>query len=211
MSEQQIILIEVQKKITKNNTKLKTAHQDAVLSEVRIKQCESQIEYQTKLYNDVVNKLKLEIEDAVSNAKYLHDNLEDLLKEKESLHIELKKAANYGKKQCEHCEKYFTVAGLPRHQTNCKSKPEIKVDKKHGDEVKEIKDDIEARKAALKKELAALDKKEPKKPEPVPSISEEVELLAAEEAVRITAEKLARKKAAEDIQKVVDEVIKKEE
>ena len=32
MSEQQQILIEVQKKIRENNTKLKTAHQDAVLS-----------------------------------------------------------------------------------------------------------------------------------------------------------------------------------
>ena len=211
MSEQQIILIEVQKKIAKNNIKLKTANQDAVLSEVRIRQCESQIEYQTKLYNDIVNKLKLEIEDAIKNAKYLHDNLEDLLKEKESLHVELKAATHYGKKQCEFCEKYFTVSGLTRHQANCSGKPETKVDKKHEVEVKEIKNDIAARKAALKKELAALEKKEPKKPELVPSISEEIELLAAEEAVRITAEKAARKKAANGIQKVIDEVIMKEE
>ena len=203
MSEQQIILIEVQKKIAKNNTKLKTANQDAVLAEVRIRQCESQIEYQTKLYNDIVNKFKLEIEDAIKNAKYLHDNLEDLLKEKEGLHVELKAATHYGKKQCEHCLKYFTIAGLSRHQNNCSGKPEIKIDKKHEVEVKEIKDDIEARKAALKKELAALEKKEAKKPKSMPN--EEIELLLAEEAEKIIAEKIARKKAANGIQKVIDE------
>ena len=170
---------------------------------MRIRQCESQIEYQTKLYNDIVNKFRLEINDAVENAKLLHDNLERLLKEKESLHVELKKAANYGKKQCEYCEKYFTIAGLSRHQANCSGKPETKVDKQHDEEVKEIKDDIEARKAALKKELAALEKKEPKKPKSMPN--EEIELLLAEEAEKIIAEKIARKKAANGIQKVIDE------
>ena len=203
MSKKDLELIRVQKKIRENNTKLKTAHQNAVLAEVRINQCESRIEYQTKLYNDIVNKLRLEIEDAVNNAKFLHDNLERLLKEKESLHAELKVATHYGKKQCEHCEKYFTQAGLTRHQKSCSGKPETKIDKKHVEEVKEIKDGIEERKAALKKELAALDKKEPK-PKPV-SILEEIDLLAAEEAVRIKAEKLARKKAANGIQKVIDE------
>ena len=173
MSKRQIELARVQKAIAKNNTKLKTARQDSVLSEVRIKQCESQIDYQTLLYNDIVNKLKLEIEDAINNAKKLHDNLEDLLEEKESLHLKLKEATHFGQVKCEHCLNYFTQQGLTRHKNSCAAKPEIKIEKKHKAEVKVIKDDIEARKVALKKELAELNKKKPKpvkvvKPTPPP-------------------------------------------
>ena len=205
MSERDLELIKVQKKIKDNNTKLKTAHQDAVLAEVYINNYESQIEYQTKLYNDIVNKFRLEINDAVENAKLLHDNLERLLKEKEELHAELKTASHYGMVQCEHCQNYFTEVGLTRHQKTCSGKAEVKIDKQHDAEVKEIEADIEARKAALKKELAALDKKESKKPKPIIPTIEELELLAAEEAQKVLAEQIARKKAGNGIQKVLDE------
>ena len=202
MSERDLELRKVQKKIAKNTTKLKTAHQNAVLAEVQIKTCESQIEYQTLLYNDIVNKFKLEIEDAVGNAKFLHDNLEALLKEKETLHVELKGATHYGQVQCSHCEKYFTKQGLSRHENNCSRKPETKIDKKHGAEVKVIKDDIAARKLALKKELAAVEKQE----ENAEKIRLAAEAEVAAEAKKVAEAKLkkqqeiaARKKIAAEI------------
>jgi len=158
MTQRDIELARVQKAIAKNNSKLKTANQNAVLSEVHIKTYESQIEYQTTLYNDRINKLKLQIDRSVENAKKLHDNLDELLDEKEALHLELKAASHFGKEKCEYCNKYFTPQGIVRHKAACASKPEIKIEKKHKEEITEHKDDLEARKAALQKQLEDLEK-----------------------------------------------------
>lgn len=158
MSEQQIELDRVQKALAKNTSKLNTAKQNAVISEVHIKTYESQIEHQTKLYNDIVNKFRMQIDKTVDNAKLLHKRLEDLLKEKEALHLELRAASNFGKVQCEWCKRYYTDQGLKRHQATCIAKPEVKIEKKHKEEVKEIKEDLAARKASLEKELADLKK-----------------------------------------------------
>jgi len=158
MSQKSIELDRVQKAIAKNNRKLKTANQNAVISKVNIGIYESQIVYQTKLHNDIVNKLRLQIDRAVNNMKLLHNNLDALIKEKEALHLELKAASNFGKILCEYCKRYFSPQGIKRHSEVCSSKPEIKIEKEHKEEVKEIKEDLAARKASLEKELAALEK-----------------------------------------------------
>jgi len=159
MNKQAIELDRVQKALRKNTSKLKTASQNAVIAKVSIENYESQIEYQTRLYNDIIYRLKLQIERAVDNAKLLHNSLDELIKEKEALHLELRAASNFGKKQCEYCRKYFSQQGIKRHSESCASKPEIKIEKKHKEEVTEIKEDLAARKAALKKELDDLEGK----------------------------------------------------
>lgn len=158
MNERDIELGKVQRKLAQNISKIKTANQNAVISEVHIKTYKSQIEYQTKLYNDIINKLRLQIDRAVENSKLLHDRLEELLEEKETLHLELKKASHFGMELCEYCGKYFTPQGISRHKTSCASKPAVKVEKRHVAEVDEIKEDLETRKAALQKELEELEK-----------------------------------------------------
>ena len=159
MTEQQIELDRVQKALVKNTQKIKTATQNAAISAVHIKTCESQIKYQDLLHNDRVNKLKAQIDRGVENSKLLHDKLEALLEEKEALHLQLKVAANFGRIQCEHCLRFFSPQGIKRHSESCASKPETKTEELHIFEVKEIKDDIEAKKAALQKQLADLEGK----------------------------------------------------
>ncbi len=158
MSKKDIELDKVQKAIADNTRKIKTAKQNAVVSEVHIKTYESQIKYQDLLHNDRVNKFRLQIDRAVENSKLLHDRLEELLKEKEALHIELTKATHLGQELCEFCKKYYTPQGLSRHKASCSMKPAIKIVKKHEKEIKIDKEDLEARKAELKKALEALDK-----------------------------------------------------
>ena len=157
MSEKQIELLRVQKAMAENSRLLKEWNQYAIMSEVKIKTTEKLIEYQERLFKDRINKLKLAIDRAVNNAKLSHDTLDELVKEKEALHLELKKATHFGKVQCEHCKKYFTPQGIVRHREACASKPEIKIEKEHKEEVSEIKDALEAKKAALQKELERLE------------------------------------------------------
>jgi len=175
MSEQQLELIRVQKAIAKNIKKLKTAQQAAVISEVHIEGYERQIDYQTLLYKDRINKLQLQINRAIENSKFLHSNLEGLLEEKEALHLELTEAANFGRVQCDYCHRWFSPQGVKRHMEACASKPEIKAEKKHQKEVKAAKKDLIARKAAIKKI--------PKKPDPkdseIKNLKEQLETLKA--------------------------------
>lgn len=164
MSERDIELARVQKAIAKNNSKIKTANQNAVLATVNVENYESQIEYQTKLYNHIVDALKSQINRAIENAKLLDGKLEELLEEKESLHLELKAASHFGKEQCEYCNRYFTPQGIKRHRESCASRPESKIDKKHKEEVAEVKDGMDARQKALEDELAAIKKAKKAKP-----------------------------------------------
>ncbi|KKN42893.1 hypothetical protein LCGC14_0708670 [marine sediment metagenome] len=163
MSQKDRELDRVQKAMRKNVIKINTATQNAAVSAIHIKTFESQIEYQTTLYNDIVGKLKLQIDRSVENAKNLHDKLEELLKEKESLHVQLKLAFNFGKVECEYCLRYFTTQGIKRHQDNCSSKPEIKIEEEHIEEVNEIKDDLDAKKKDLQAQLKQLEKMSEKK------------------------------------------------
>lgn len=159
MSERDIALDKVQKAMKENADEIKANTLNATWCEANIGAYESRIENEKNLYNDRINKLNLQINRAVTNAKKTHDRLDELLEEKESLHLELKKASHFGMDQCEYCMKFFTPQGIKRHQDSCASKPEIKQEKKHKAEVVEIKEDVEAKKAALKKQLAELEKK----------------------------------------------------
>lgn len=159
MTERDIALDKVQKAIRKNTASIEAMTLNATWCKANIGAYESRITNEENLYNDRINKLRLQIDRAVKNAKKTHDNLDELLEEKEALHLELKAASHYGMDKCEHCNKYFTPQGIGRHRNACSMKPETKVIEKHKEEIKESKEDLEARKAALKKELDALEGK----------------------------------------------------
>ena len=159
MSER-IYKLKENKRLAEENTKqIRFWKQNAVMSEVEIGTSEKLIGYQIKLHKDIVNKLKLKIERAIKNAKVSHKKIDDLLKEKEDLHIRLKLLNNYGKLSCEYCGKFYTRLGLPRHKSACSSKPEIKDAKKHKSEMSAERKILEAKREALQKQIADLGKK----------------------------------------------------
>lgn len=158
MSEKNIKLREVERAISKNVEETKTWNLNAIYCEVNIKSYEKQILKLEKLHKDRINKLKLQIDRDIKNAKISHNNLDELLKEKEDLHIKYKAAIHMGEVQCEFCHKYYTPQGLSRHKASCSMKPEVKTIKKHEEEIKDNKAALMAKKAALKKELANLEK-----------------------------------------------------
>lgn len=164
MSDRDLALINVNKAIKENSELIKTNQVNAVWCEVNIKAYEKRIKHQELLFNDIKTKLLKQINRAVENAKKTHDIIEELLKKKESLHLDLKKASHFGMELCEFCNKYFTPAGIKRHTTGCAMKPAIKKVAKHAKEIEEGKADLEKRKADLiklkKKELADLQKEE---------------------------------------------------
>jgi len=203
MSERDLALIEVQKEIKINTKNIAAATVNATMSEVNIKTYQKHMIKLDELHKEKLNRVQKQVDRYIKNLKDMHSTLDELLAEKEALHVKLKETSHWGQVQCEHCKNYFTDVGLTRHAKSCIAKPTNKLVDDDKAEIDTIKDDIEARKAALKKELAALEKKEPKKPKSMPN--EEIELLLAEEAEKIIAEKIARKKAANGIQKVIDE------
>lgn len=158
MSERDLALDKVQKAMKKNSDDIKAMTLNATWCEVNIKSYESKLAHQEKLFKDIENKFKLQINRAITNAKKTHEILDGLLEEKEALHLELKAASYYGMVLCEYCNKYFTPQGISRHKTACSMKPNIKVVEKHKEEIKDHKEDLEARKAALQKELEELEK-----------------------------------------------------
>lgn len=156
MSEQQKALIEVQKDIRINTANLKTAKLSVIMCEVNIKTYQKQLLKLEELHKDKMNRIQLQVNRHVKNLKSMHKTLDDLVAEKETLHARLKQAIHHGEVLCEYCGKYFTSQGLSRHKNTCISKPANKIVEKHKEEIEDIKDDIEARKAALEKELAKL-------------------------------------------------------
>ena len=158
MNERQIALDKVQKAMAENTRLIKAMRFNILVCGADVKANNKQIIKLEKICKDRVNKFHFLIEKSIKNIKFSEKTLHDLLEEKEALHIEFKAANHFGKVQCEWCLNWFTSQGLSRHKTACASKPEIKIEKKHKEEVKDIKDDLEARKAALQKELAELDK-----------------------------------------------------
>lgn len=159
MSEQDYKYLENKKKSEENNRQFKIWKLNAVMCEVNIKTYEKVIKNQEKLHNDIVNKLRLQIDRAVKNAKESYKNLDNLLKEKEDLHKELKIIHNFGKVPCPYCEKFYTPLGLPRHKSACSSKPEIKDAKEHKETMSLERKLLEAKKEALEKQIENLGKK----------------------------------------------------
>jgi alpha-glucosidase (family GH31 glycosyl hydrolase) len=159
MSERDLALSKVKRAMEENTRQTKAMKLNAIMCDVNIKTYQKNIKHQEKLHKDIIDKYELQIKRAIENAEISHKKLDALLDEKEKLHLELKKASHYGMVLCEYCLKYFTSQGLSRHKSACSSKPEVKIVEKHEAEIKEDKEDIEARKAALKAELAKLDKK----------------------------------------------------
>ena len=205
MSERDLALIEVQRQIKINIKNIAAATVNATMSEVNIKTFQKHMITLDKLHKEKLNRVQKQVDRYIKNLKDMHSTLDELLAEKEALHVKLKETSHWGQVQCEHCQNYFTAAGLSRHANSCIAKPTNKLVEDDKAEIDTIKDDIEARKAALKKELAEIDKKESKKPKPIIPSIEELELLAAEEATRVLDEQIARKKAGNGIQKVLDE------
>ena len=158
MNERDIVLAKVQKAITRNNGEIKATHVNAVMQEVNIKTYKKHMIELDRLHKDKMNKVQLQVNRYVESAKNMHDRMDELLEEKEALHVELKEAIHYGKIQCEWCLNYFTSQGLARHKTACISKPANKVVEESKEEIDDVKEGIEARKAALQKELAELEK-----------------------------------------------------
>ena len=163
MSKINKIYLKINKALAENNRNFKMWNSNAIMAEVRVKTYQRMLIETERLHKMKLERIEAQVKRSVKNAKRAHKALEDLVAEKEDLHLQLKEATHFGKKQCEYCLRYFTSQGIKRHSESCASKPEIKVEAEHKEEVKEIKDDIEARKAALKEELKSLEKVSAKK------------------------------------------------
>ena len=162
MNEKDYKINEIHKKITKNKQTIESVKFDTAMSESYVLSHQKQLIRLAKEYKLRDTELKTRLQRHINNTKRLHNALDKLIKEKEALHIELREAHNFGKTQCEYCERYFTPQGIKRHSDTCASKPEIKMEVEHIEEVKELKGDLAAKKAALnkkhKEELENLEK-----------------------------------------------------
>lgn len=162
-------MTELRIKLEKINEELKKLQECSVYSEVAVETRQRQIVEADRLHKIKINNLNKEVKRAVENVKIYYGRIDALIVEKEAIHQELEKKSNRDKVQCEYCEKYFTPGpGITRHKTACASKPVNKEIKEREEDLEEIKENIEARKAALKKELAELNKKSKPKPKPKP-------------------------------------------
>ncbi|KKK76709.1 hypothetical protein LCGC14_2860900, partial [marine sediment metagenome] len=109
MSETDIInYSRVNKALEENNRQFKQWHLNVIMCEIEIKTNTKQIKQQIILVKDKVNKLKLQRKSAIENVKISNNKLDELLAEKEELHIELKKISHYGKVVCEYCVRYYS-------------------------------------------------------------------------------------------------------
>jgi hypothetical protein len=149
MSEQQKLLLEVQKAIRINTANIKAATVNATMCEVNAKTYERNMIELDRLHKIKLNNIQLQIDRYIDNLKDMHKRLDELLAEKEALHIELKEASHYGEILCEFCGKYFTSQGISRHRNTCISKPENRIVEEHKVEISDVGDDIEAKKAEL--------------------------------------------------------------
>jgi len=168
MSEADLKIGELKRALEKITKKIQVVGNTAVYAEVYLDTTQSQITELKRQHNIKLEKLESQTKRAVKNAKATHKVIDALLAEKKVLHSELVKASHIGKEACEYCGKYYTPAGLPRHKGACPSKPSVKAVDDVESEIAQALIDLEARKIALKKELAASKKPKPKpKPEPI--------------------------------------------
>ena len=173
MSERQIELNRVSKLLEQNKRDLDSWKLNADQCESHITNYNKRLKYLAEEYNYKEDLIQKQLTRAIKNSKHSHKKLEELIKLKKDLHIEFKKANHYGEVQCDFCKKYFTQAGLSRHKNNCSSMPSKKKVDKVKAEITIEEDAIEARKAALEKELADI-KKAQKKPKPKPKTAKVV-------------------------------------
>ncbi|KKN09414.1 hypothetical protein LCGC14_1046920 [marine sediment metagenome] len=135
--------------LEENNKQFKLWHLNAIMCENEIKTNTELIKQQIILVRDKVNKLKLQRKRAIENAKISNDKLDELLAEKEELHIELKKISNLDKVVCEFCDRYYSSTGIARHKRACISNPKVKKIAKHKEELEAEKKKRDARKKKL--------------------------------------------------------------
>jgi len=163
MSEKKKKAIEVEKAIRINTANIKAATVNATMCEVNAKTYENNMIELDRLHKIKMNNIQLQIDRYIDNLKEMHKVLDDLLAEKEALHLELKEVFHYGEIICEFCGKYFTSQGISRHRQACSSKPVNKAIVEHEAEITEVSVDIDARKAALLAEIKRLEKVKPKR------------------------------------------------
>lgn len=159
--EKDLKIFAVKKALADNATALESAKNTAGSDEAIIINLQKRIKKEKELSALRIQGLEKQLQRVIQNAKDNHAFIESLIKNKEVLHTDLKATIHFGEVQCEWCKKYYkTEQGLKRHQTTCDAKPEVKIEKKHEEEVKESKEELLARKAALEKEIADIDKKQ---------------------------------------------------
>ena len=177
MSERQLELDRVSKLLKQNKQDLDDTKLNADQCEASITNYNKRLKYLANEYKYKEDLIQKQLTRAIKNAKNSHKKLDELISTKKDLHVKFKKANHYGEIQCEFCKKYFTQAGLSRHKNNCSSMPSKKKVDKVKAEITIEEDAIEARKAALEKELAELKKAKPKaKPKPVKVVKAKPEL-----------------------------------
>lgn len=163
MSERQLRIAEVKAEGRENNRLFRLAQEGEGMSKAFIISYQKQMTQLEKEYDLRMIELNERLQRVINNAKIHHDTMDRLIEEKEAIHLRLKEAIHYGEVLCEYCKKYFTPQGYSRHKNTCSMKPEIKITKEHKVEMKESRDDLEARKAALQEELKALEKESEKR------------------------------------------------
>lgn len=157
MSEREIKIRAAKQAAEENSRQLQREQSAANVSEAYIINYRKQIIRLEKEFKLRKEGLEEQLNRVIENAKFHHSEIDKLINNKEELHAQLKEAIHLGEAQCEWCGKYFTPQGLPRHQASCSAKPEAKVIEKHEEEIKESKEDLEAKKAALQKQLQELE------------------------------------------------------
>jgi hypothetical protein len=157
MNEREIKIQAAKTAARENNRSLERAQEAALTSEAYIINYQKQIERLKKEHKLRVADLQARLDRQIENAKTHHATIDELIINKEAIHEQLKSAIHLGESQCEYCGRYFTPAGLPRHQASCSAKPDAKIIEKHETELKESKEDLEAKKAELQRQLADLE------------------------------------------------------
>ncbi|KKM04896.1 hypothetical protein LCGC14_1759640 [marine sediment metagenome] len=156
MSEKNLKINEVKKESAENTRNIKLAQTTAGMSEAYITNYRKQLIKLKDIYELRKKDLESRLKRQIDNTKTSHDIIDALVANKEVIHAKLKAAIHLGEEQCEYCKNYYTPQGLSRHKTTCSMKPAKKIIKKHQEEIKEAKVDVEARRAALKKQLEQL-------------------------------------------------------
>ena len=154
MSEKKLNIHELNNELKKIEDDRKMWNLSAGLSEVNVNKWQRQLVELERLHKDKIAKVELAIKRHVKNAKDCHKMLDDLLAKKTMVHAKMKESSNIGKIECEYCGRYYMPAGIARHKSACASKPKVKEVADRKAELIAEKKKIEARKAALDKEIA---------------------------------------------------------
>ena len=139
------------------NTQLNASREAIQMCETQIRNIDRQllqIDSNHKAHQDDFNRQR----NRFLNTIKLHTKiLDDLIKEKSVLHDELKTVLHEGESQCEWCGKYFTEAGLSRHQAACTAKPEKELLKQSKDSLTKDEEDRNKKREQLQKLMKELE------------------------------------------------------